>query len=76
MLPAASPASSGAPPNSEELVRAKQALAQAQARVDADHRAHSPDCAACDQKGVDEAASEVASARSSAAPNGGLSLVV
>ncbi|WP_428390497.1 hypothetical protein [Lichenicoccus sp.] len=75
-LAAASPGSGRAPPTSEDVVRAKQALAQAQARVDADRRAHSPDCVAYDQKGVDKAASELAGARSSAASNGGLSLVV
>ena len=75
-LAAASPSPAGASANSPDVVRAKQALAQAQARVDADHRAHSPDCVACDQKGVDKAASELASVRSSAAPSGGVSVVV
>ena len=44
---------------------AKQALDQAQGRVDADRRAHSPGCVAVDQKGVDKASAELAHAQAS-----------
>jgi hypothetical protein len=39
---------------------AKHAMSQAQGRVDADRRAHSPSCVAVDQKGVDKASGELA----------------
>ncbi len=42
---------------------AKQALDQAQGRVDADRRAHSPGCVAVDQKDVDKASAEFAQAQ-------------
>ena len=45
---------------------ARQALAKAQGRVDADRAAHSPDCVAFDQKGVDAASAAVAQAESTA----------
>ena len=69
--PARSPGPTGARPDgttqtpradAQALAAAKQALAQAQGRVDADHRAHSPGCATVDQKGVDKAAAELAQA--------------
>lgn len=49
-------------PDSQALPGAKQALAKAQARVDADRSAHSPNCVAFDQKGVEAASAAVAQA--------------
>ena len=48
----------------QAIAVARQALHQAQGRVDADHRAHSPGCVAVDQKGVDKASAELAQAQS------------
>ncbi len=50
----------------EVLATAKQALHQAQGRVDADKRAHSPGCVAVDQKGVDKASADLAHAQTAA----------
>ncbi len=49
-------------PDAEAVAVAKQALDQAQGRVDADRRAHSPGCVAVDQKGVDKASADYAQA--------------
>ncbi len=50
-------------PDAQAVAVAKQALDQAQGRVDADRRAHSPGCVAVDQKGVDKASADYAQAR-------------
>ena len=52
--------------DSPAATSARQALAKAQGRVDADRAAHSPDCVAFDQKGVAAAAAAVAQAESTA----------
>ena len=59
--------------NSQAIADAKTAKDQAQARVDQDERNHSPSCVAVDQKGVDKAQSQLASAN---AASNQLSLVV
>lgn len=46
--------------DAQAVAVAKQAINQAQGRVDADRRAHSPSCVAVDQKGVDKASAELA----------------
>ncbi len=48
------------------LATAKQALDQAQGRVDADKRAHTLGCVAVDQKGVDKASADLAQAQTAA----------
>ena len=70
------PRAAGADPNAAQkpeadaqakaLATAKQALDQAQGRVDADKRAHSPGCVAVDQKGVDKATADLAHAQTTA----------
>ncbi len=50
-------------PDAQAVAVAKQALDQAQGRVDADRRAHSPGCVAVDQKEVNEASAEFAQAQ-------------
>ncbi len=50
-------------PGGQAVAVAKQALDQAQGRVDADRRAHSPGCVAVDQKGVDKASAAFAQAQ-------------
>ena len=52
---------------SPAAIAARQQLAAAQARVDADQRAHSPGCVAIDQKGVDRAQAALSQATSSQA---------
>ena len=52
--------------DSPAAINARQALAKAQGRVDADRAAHSPDCVAFDQKGVDAASAAVAQAEDAA----------
>ena len=52
--------------DAQALATAKQALDQAQGRVDADKRAHSPGCVAVDQKGVDKATADLAHAQTAA----------
>ena len=54
------------PADTAALTSAHQVLAKAQGRVDADRAAHSPDCVAFDQKGLDAAANAVAQAQSAA----------
>lgn len=46
--------------DAQAVAVAKQAMNQAQGRVDADRRAHSPSCVAVDQKGVDKASADLA----------------
>ena len=53
-------------PDAQAVAVAKQALDQAQGRVDADRRAHSPGCVAVDQKGVDKASADYAQAQAAA----------
>ncbi len=68
------PRATGADPNAAQkpkvdaqaLATAKRALDQAQGRVDADKRAHSPGCVAVDQKGVDKATADLAHAQTTA----------
>lgn len=50
----------------QAIAVARQALNQAQGRVDADQRAHSPGCVAVDRKGVDRASVELAGAQAAA----------
>lgn len=52
--------------DAQVLATAKQALDQAQGRVDADKRAHSRACVAVDQKGVDKASADLAHAQTAA----------
>ncbi|WP_419729422.1 hypothetical protein [Lichenicola sp.] len=59
-------AAASKPSDAQAVAVARQALNQAQGRVDADHRAHSPACVAVDQKGVDQASSELAGLQSAA----------
>ena len=61
----AAPASHG----DTAVLLARQALAKAKANatVDADRRAHSPGCVACDQKLVDKAAAQLSAAQSAQA---------
>ena len=54
------------PKAAQALATAKRALDQAQGRVDADKRAHSPGCVAVDQKGVDKASADLAHAQATA----------
>ena len=49
--------------DAQALLTAKRALDQAQGRVDADKRAHSPGCVAVDQKNVDKASADLAHAQ-------------
>ena len=72
------PRATGADPNAAQKPKAdarakalatataKQALDQAQGRVDADKRAHSPGCVAVDRKGVDKATADLAQAQTTA----------
>ena len=64
--------------DAQAIAVAKQAVDQAQGRVDADRRAHSPGCVAVDQKGVDKASAEVArlQAQANAATVGNQSLSI
>ena len=64
--------------DSGAIALAKVALARANATVDADKRAHSPDCVACDQKLADRASADLQATRSSrqaANSGGGLSVL-
>lgn len=50
-------------PDAQAVAVARLAMNQAQGRVDADRRVHSPGCVAVDQKGVDKASAELAQAQ-------------
>ncbi len=60
--------------DAEAIADARQALAKANAQVDADRAAHSPSCVACDQKLVDLAQQQVAAANAQAQSAGLLNI--
>lgn len=70
-LPPHGPGAHGARGSEQAVIEAQRALAAATARVEADKRAHSPDCVACDQKLVDKAQQQVAALKASRAPTVG-----
>lgn len=49
--------------DTEAVIAAKQARSDAQARVDADRRAHSPGCVAVDEKGLAKADQQLGAAQ-------------
>ncbi len=49
--------------DTEAVIDAKQARSDAQARVDADRRAHSPGCVAVDEKGLQKADAQLSAAQ-------------
>ena len=64
--------------DAQAVAVAEHAVSQAQGRVDADRRAHSPSCVALDQEDVDKASAELAhvQAAEAAAPAGSQALSI
>jgi hypothetical protein len=62
--------------NQAAIADAKQALAKANAAVDADRANHSPSCVACDQKLVDQAQAQLAQISAAARSAGLLDITV